>query len=357
MGYYKKLLKIDKIRQAIRDQKSKLLFEARIDYLISRNEDQYYKISDALEEDWYCKQLNNFDKNNIKGIIIFGCGHDGKRTLEILKNCNYFPDFFCDSDSKKIGTHVNNLEVLDANELPEKYRDYIVILGSAQYAKEMYQFLLSKHFPEEHILRPEHNILFAQCGNQYFDVFSIGEEKVFIDGGGYDGDTTLKFISLARENYKGIYIFEPIPKMFMYIKERIEKELIPKVNLYNNALWNKNESLYFVEDKAGSHIAEKGSMIIKGIILDDVVKDSEVTFIKMDVEGSELNALKGAKNTIIKNKPKLAICIYHKPEDILEIPIYLLELVPEYKFYIRHYSSRMWETVLYAEVLEYKRSC
>lgn len=68
----------------------------------------------------------------------------------------------------------------------------------------------------------------------------------------------------------------------------------------------------------------------------------------MDIEGSELKALKGAEKTIRENKPRLAICIYHKRMDLIEIAAYLLKLVPEYRFYIRHYWSNMWETVLYA---------
>lgn len=76
----------------------------------------------------------------------------------------------------------------------------------------------------------------------------------------------------------------------------------------------------------------------------------EVIFEKMDVEGSELKALEGAERTIRINKPRLAICIYHKRMEVLEIATYLLELVLEYKFYIRHYCSNMWETVLYAVV-------
>lgn len=76
-----------------------------------------------------------------------------------------------------------------------------------------------------------------------------------------------------------------------------------------------------------------------------------MTFIKMDIEGSELNVLKDARKTIMKYKPRLAICIYHKPEDIYEIPEYILSIVPEYRFWIRHYSSYTWETALYAECL------
>ena len=95
-----------------------------------------------------------------------------------------------------------------------------------------------------------------------------------------------------------------------------------------------------------------GNSVVKGVTLDEIIKDEKVTYIKLDVEGSELKALEGAKNTIKKNKPRLAICIYHKLEDILELPLYILDLVPEYKFYIRHYCSCMWETVLYAVIPE-----
>jgi hypothetical protein len=86
------------------------------------------------------------------------------------------------------------------------------------------------------------------------------------------------------------------------------------------------------------------------ISLDEYLKNEKepVTFIKMDLEGAELNALKGAEQTIKEQKPKLAISIYHKPEDIWEIPNLLLELVPDYKFYIRHYTLIGAETVLYA---------
>lgn len=94
--------------------------------------------------------------------------------------------------------------------------------------------------------------------------------------------------------------------------------------------------------------SKESNMIGEVRKLDDVLKGERVTFIKMDIEGSELAALKGAANTIRSQKPKLAICIYHSPQDMLNIPIYIKSLVPEYKIYIRHYTDMMLETVCYA---------
>lgn len=84
--------------------------------------------------------------------------------------------------------------------------------------------------------------------------------------------------------------------------------------------------------------------------LDDVLQGKKCTFLKMDIEGSELNALKGAAETIKKWKPRLAICIYHKPEDIIEIPLYVKKLVPEYKLKMRQYSTYFYDTVMYAYI-------
>ena len=120
------------------------------------------------------------------------------------------------------------------------------------------------------------------------------------------------------------------------------------VHVINGATWNKNEQIHLVENGSSTCITENGSLVIQGYDIDSIVGEEQVTFIKMDIEGSELKALEGAEKTIKRHKPKLAICIYHKPMDVIEIPSYIMRLVPEYKFCIRQYTSRMWETVLYA---------
>ena len=89
---------------------------------------------------------------------------------------------------------------------------------------------------------------------------------------------------------------------------------------------------------------EKYTVINKG-----TWSEERVTFIKMDIEGAELESLKGAGRIIIREqKPKLAICVYHKKEDIFDIPEYILSLNPKYKLYLRHYTLGEWDTVLYA---------
>ncbi len=105
----------------------------------------------------------------------------------------------------------------------------------------------------------------------------------------------------------------------------------------------------FVLDGTSSQISENsGGGGIEVEQIDEICKDINVTFIKMDIEGAELKALVGAKNTIVRDKPKCAISVYHEPEDLFKIPLYLKQLNPNYKFYLRLYTLSLDEIVLYA---------
>lgn len=99
---------------------------------------------------------------------------------------------------------------------------------------------------------------------------------------------------------------------------------------------------------AGSVISTDGDVKITCDAIDDLCARDKVTFIKMDIEGSEQEALNGAEKVIQRDKPKLAICIYHSWEDLYEIPFLIKKMVPEYRLYIRHHSDTIFETVLYA---------
>lgn len=88
----------------------------------------------------------------------------------------------------------------------------------------------------------------------------------------------------------------------------------------------------------------------KVVPLDTLLASNKVTFIKMDIEGAEQNALEGAKQIIQKQTPKLAICIYHSLEDLWEVPLQIKRMVPEYKIGVRHHAANMGDTVCYAYI-------
>jgi len=173
--------------------------------------------------------------------------------------------------------------------------------------------------------------------------------EIFIDCGAFDGDTVKRFIKFCKGKYEKIYSFEPNPSQYENTLRNIKDAGIQRVEVIKKGVWSCETVLKFLENRAGSNINDSGTTAIEVTAIDIVVPESEnVTFIKMDVEGAEMEALKGAANTIRRCKPKLAVCIYHKPQDIIEIPTYIMALCPEYKLYIRHHFINGWETVLYA---------
>ena len=95
---------------------------------------------------------------------------------------------------------------------------------------------------------------------------------------------------------------------------------------------------------------ENGKETIEAASIDQMCGLEKVTFIKMDIEGSEREALKGAERVILRDKPRLAICVYHKWEDLYEIPMMVKRMAPEYRLYLRHHSDTAMETVLYAVI-------
>lgn len=190
-------------------------------------------------------------------------------------------------------------------------------------------------------------------GSEYFidDFFEKENDEIFIDGGGFDGDTIEEFVEWTKNKYKKIYTFEPQSDKAEVIRSKLWR-YEGKVELFERGLYDSEMELSFCDgnEVLSGKIGEEGaSSKIQTIDIDSVVNE-KVTFIKMDIEGAELKALKGAAKTIQRNKPKLAICIYHKPEDMWQIPRYIDSLVPEYKFYIRHFGMRFAGTILYCTV-------
>ena len=184
----------------------------------------------------------------------------------------------------------------------------------------------------------------VRLSDQYFEKFMNYNEETYVDIGGFDGDTSELFC-LNDKKYKQIFLFEPSSINM----EAARKRLInyKNINFCNLGLSNKKEELYFNESAgSSSSISANGSIKISTSTLDDEVKE-KVSVIKMDIEGWELNALKGSQKHIINDNPKLAITVYHNAKDFIEIPNFILSINPNYSLYLRHYTSGWSETVMY----------
>ena len=188
--------------------------------------------------------------------------------------------------------------------------------------------------------------------NQYFqnDILILYEDEVFIDCGAFRGENIIGFSEFAMaqgiKSWKAI-AFEPDPFNIQIMKSRIKN--LKNILFEECGVYSSTRTLYFNSGEgSSSSVSEKGNIAIKVKAIDDVLEGEKATFIKMDIEGSEMEALRGAEKTICKYKPKLAICIYHKREDFLDTPRYVKMLNPEYKLYIRNQDSAGIECVLYA---------
>ena len=191
--------------------------------------------------------------------------------------------------------------------------------------------------------------------NQYFphaadgsDIFDFNNET-FVDCGAYTGDTIKALFKKAKTEVSAIVAFEPDKYNFDVLEKFAERKKELSITLYNAGVYDKNGTVSFSGNASvESGISDEGLQKIKVMAIDGCPECFNATFIKMDVEGAELAALHGARETIKKNKPKLAICIYHNPEDLWTIPAFIRDINPNYKLYIRHHLYTFCETVLYA---------
>ena len=180
---------------------------------------------------------------------------------------------------------------------------------------------------------------------QYFDKELILPLKniTFVDGGGYVGDTASEVIKNFPD-FKKIYLIEPISENIRIAKRELGH--LQNIEFLPCGLSNKKGSLHINEEKSFSTLYGKGTQSVQVDTIDNLVKE-KVDYIKLDIEGAEQDAIDGAKVTIKKYKPILAICIYHKAEDWYKIPQKVFAIESQYDVYLRHYMEGIFETVMY----------
>lgn len=280
-------------------------------------------------------------------ICIFGAGIWGR----IIKDNYSDINFFCFIDNHPCCENIGGVPVFEFEYWLKNYKDTTIVISSKLYQKEIYKQLLDHGISKKQIINAgayEMQDIMAQ----YFDLPELEnnreENEIFLDAGAFDGLTSEIFINWGGRR---VIAFEPEAANRKKCDENL-KSLGCEYKVYPFGLWSGKGTLSFASNlKGSSHILDKNQTSdyltqIEVEALDNLI-DEKITFLKMDIEGAELEALKGAENLIKMYKPKLAIAIYHKPEDIYIIPDFLLSLVPNYRFWLRHYSIASVDTVLY----------
>jgi FkbM family methyltransferase len=181
---------------------------------------------------------------------------------------------------------------------------------------------------------------------------AAGPGDVILDGGACWGDTTLYFARKTGERGK-VFAFEFVPDNLALLQRNMEENTCcaGPVEVARLALWDRSgEKLWFDPSGPGTRL-DTGKFSVDSVSIDDFARsrDVRVDFIKLDIEGAELKALMGAEQTLRKYKPKLAVALYHKPEDLFTIADYVEGLGLGYRFFLDHFTIHQEETVLFAQ--------
>lgn len=322
----------------LQDEESKEIYRARSQFSLTDDKDC---LKDVIRKMTVARRmLDELKKHYGQDFILFGAGTWGKAIL------HFFPEIHwkCVVDNKQAGKQLGDYDIISFAELQKMENVYIVV---AVYFKffEIKTQLLEAGFSENDFL------VLGEVAEekQYFDLpnLNFSKDEVFVDGGGYDGAVACRFAEVTGYQYNKIYMFEPNGHFFELCQKAMER--VKKCIVVQKGISDSAGIIHFIEDGERSRFAEGENdfVEVETITLDEYI-DEKVTFIKMDIEGAELAALKGAEKIIRNQNPKLAISVYHRREDIWEIPKLLLKYNPDYKFFLRIYSFTGNDTVLYA---------
>ncbi|MBC9784299.1 FkbM family methyltransferase [Heliobacterium chlorum] len=187
-------------------------------------------------------------------------------------------------------------------------------------------------------------------GTAYFPVhlFCAIPNEVFVDCGAYDGDTLRTFKEM-NESFKKYIAFEPDRYNYSRLQKVIEEFNDERIHAFPFAVADEGKAVPFVSlGSPKSNINPFAKEQVKAITLDQIFEDEVCTFIKMDVEGSELSALQGASDIIKRDLPILSVCVYHRDDHLWKVPLYISSLTDQYTFYLGVHENEGYEWVCYA---------
>lgn len=333
-------------------------------------------------------------------VILFGAGFHGMAAKRYLERNNVKVVSFVDNDANKQGVKIESVPVHDLSWISNSP---CPVLITARHAVKDVLYTLNENqltgfsFDAYFIVKNIDRIAFVRnsllhdkvsresydaiimtmlTGNnvylrkvindkQYFalpEFVTIGNDH-FVDAGAYVGDTLERFIWMNNGVFKHIYAFEPGKQQYLAAQSRIKRLCSEwaidetKIDLVHSGLGDVNGrcSITYSGDMLQSASISSGELgheqcnshNVDVCTLDSYLNGRPVSFIKADIEGSEMAMLRGAQNAIRTCKPKMALSVYHEPTDLYAIAEYVHELVPEYTIALRHHSPTLMESVLY----------
>lgn len=342
------------------------------------------------------KEENVWDtlKNDGKPIVLYGMGLGAEKIMAELEQRGLKASEVFASDEFVRGHSFKGYKVLKYSEVCEKHSDFNVVLCFASHIDSVIENiskintehtvfapdvpvagggLFTKEYIKEHekefdevytMLADKESkrvyidilnfkvsgkigyLLSSFCNKNkvYSDILKLNEHENIIDLGAYDGDTIREFMKATNGKYKHITALEPDAKSYKKLLKNTDG--MSDLTTFNMGAWNKKDTLIFSADAGrNSKLSSEGTSVQVTDI--DSLKLSP-TFIKMDIEGSEMKALEGMENTIKKQLPKLYICAYHRNEDLYALPLKVKEINSKYKIYFRHSKYiPAWESNFY----------
>ena len=320
-----------------------------------------------------------------KPIVMYGMGNGADKIISVLEKYGTKVDDFFASDGFVRGQIFHGKKVLSFADIREKYEDFIILVSfgsprrdvldmiyemSGKYemyspdvplagetlfdsayfeaSEEKYKRVRSLFADEESKIIYDNIISYKLSGKIDFlrkaisetqdDLFDFSKYKVTVDAGAYTGDTAREMLEKA-ENVEKIICLEPDVKNFRKLLRFAEEDENAKDKVCPIAAgaWDSDTKVTF--GSAGNRNSNEFSggkeILVDMVKIDTVAKEYSVDYIKYDVEGAEMNALVGSRETIMKSSPDMLISLYHRSEDIFDIPLYINENYPQYDLYLR----------------------
>jgi FkbM family methyltransferase len=345
-------------------------------------------------------------------IILFGAGNTGRKTLKVLRSHGIEPLAFADNAAAVWGQEIDGLKVLSPADAACKFGRtaafVVTVFSPGGYFLPIRRQLceydcikvapfstLCWKYPQEllphvqldlphKILQQKDDILKALSllddeasrreyvaqlqwrmtydydvlppaidQEQYFpdDLFGIVEDEVFVDCGAYDGDTIKAFLR-RRIDFSKILAFEPDPVNFVHLENYLAElplYIKNRISARRLAIGASKGTVRFEADGSlGSKVSCQGEVEVECDALDSILDGCIPSYVKMDIEGAELDALQGAHKLMQRNCAIWAVCLYHKPADLWQIPLFIASQSTDYSFFVRKYGGESWETVCYA---------